>query len=72
MSPYRTPPEPRNDDDTGEDSLRFDDRVLAGLLLVIGGIRVALAVLDHEVIGAESTLALIAVVFGLVLLVWRR
>ena len=69
MSPYRTPPAP----DLGEerDDARRDDRVLAFGLLLIGGIRVALALALHEVFGAESTIALVMVVVGIVLLLRR-
>lgn len=49
-----------------------DDRILAVLLLIAGGARVAIAFAQDEVFGAESTLALIMVVVGLGLLLRRK
>jgi hypothetical protein len=66
MGPYRTPPElPEHDVEPPAN----DDRVLAALLLFIGGARVAIAFAQREAFGAEATTALfmIAMAVGLLL-----
>lgn len=44
-----------------------DDRVLGAVMLVLGGLRVAIALGDHEVWGAEATIAGAMVALGVVL-----
>ena len=44
-----------------------DDRILGALLLLIGGVRVAVALARGETFGAEATIAVAMVVLGLVL-----
>jgi len=51
---------------------RWDDYVLAALLLVIGLPRVILAALYDRPLGVEGTLSIICVVLGLVVLARRR
>ena len=51
---------------------RWDDYLLAALLLVIGIPRVILAALYDRPLGAEGTLSIICVVLGLLLLARRR
>jgi hypothetical protein len=53
--PYRNPPAlaaPVDD---------RDDQILAVMLLIVGGIRLTVVALEHEVFGAESTIALFMV-----------
>lgn len=47
---------------------RWDDRILAILMLGLAGPRVILALVDHETFGAESTIAAIVASLGLLLL----
>ena len=47
---------------------RWDDLVLGLLLLVLGGLRVVLAVADHERFGVEATLATIVTGLGVLIL----
>jgi hypothetical protein len=51
---------------------RWDDVVLAALLLLIGIPRVVLAAFYDRPFGVEDTLSIVCVVLGLVLLVARR
>ena len=44
---------------------RWDDRVLAALMIALGAPRVVLALASHEHFGAEATLAAIAACLGL-------
>jgi hypothetical protein len=41
-----------------------DEVVLGNLLLVIGGLRIVIAIANAEVFGAEATVAILMVVFG--------
>jgi len=70
MCPYRTPPE-RPSRDVGDRNTRYDDRVLALLLLLIGGVRVATAFAHNEVFAADSTIALFMMAAALGLLLRR-
>jgi len=71
MHPYRKPararaehePEPASDD---------DERVIARLMIALGGLRVVVAVASAETFGAEPSIALLMLVLGLVFLVRRR
>ena len=70
MAPYRTTFErPKR---YAANAVEDDDRVLAVLLLLIGAIRVAIAVVRHEVFETESTIALFMVVMAIGLLLRRR
>ena len=71
MHPYRTPPPPRDDDDR-ESSPPAEERVLAWALVVVGGLRVAIAVARSESFGAEATIAAILLVLGLVFVLRPR
>jgi hypothetical protein len=51
---------------------RWDDQVLAVLLLMIGVPRMILAVYYDRPLGVEGTLAIAAVVLGLAILAFRR
>jgi hypothetical protein len=53
---------------------RWDDFVLAVLLIVVGGFRVALALETDERWGAEATLAAVTTFLGFLVLLsaWRR
>ena len=59
--PYRTPPPAPQP----VPASRRDDAVLRWLLVCIGSIRVALALVQHEAFGGEATLAAMMVVAGL-------
>lgn len=67
-TPYRRAPTeaPVTDDLTRE--ARWDDLVLGGLLIVLAGPRVVYAFLDRETFGAETTIAVIALALGLLVL----
>jgi hypothetical protein len=54
------------------DPSRWDDYVLAGLLLVIGVPRAILAVLHDHPLGVEGTLSLLCVAAGLLVIFGRR
>lgn len=71
MSPYRTTPQ-RAEPDVFDTAAADDDRVLGVVLLLIGGIRVALAFAEHEVFATESTIALFMVALAIGLLLRRR
>ena len=43
----------------------IDDRILAMLLIVIGAIRILIAVAGHQVFGGEATIAMFMVWLGL-------
>jgi len=51
---------------------RWDDYVLAGLLLLIGVPRLVLALLYEHPLGVEGTLSLLAVVLALAIVIRRR
>jgi hypothetical protein len=51
---------------------RWDDYVLAGLLLLISVPRVALGLLSNRPLGAEDTLAMVMVLLAIVVVAWRR
>jgi hypothetical protein len=57
---------------SANDHPRWDDYVLAGLLLIIGLPRAILALLYDHPLGVEGTLSLICVAAGLLLIVGRR
>ena len=42
----------------------WDDHVLAGMLVGLGGLRVLIAFAQHEQFGTEATLAVIAMLVG--------
>ena len=65
MAPYRTPPPETR---ALIDRRNNDDRVLAGMLLIVGGIRVMYAIVARETFGTEASLALLMVVLAAVLL----
>lgn len=64
-SPARATPEVGDRSDN-------DDRVLGSLLLLIGGVRVAMACARHEVFATEATVALLMVAVAIGLLVRSR
>jgi hypothetical protein len=64
LNPYRVAPA-EIDERVGPS--RSDDRVLGVLMLVLGGLRVGLAVAMDEVWGAEVTIAALMTALGLVL-----
>ncbi len=71
MGPYRTPspPEPPR-----WETERGDDVMIYLMLVVVGLIRVAIAVADGEEFHAEATIAGLALAAGVIglLRVWRR
>jgi hypothetical protein len=74
VTPYRSSPKPR-DDEIVRRRTPPDDLFLAIALLVIGGIRVAIAIAEHQAFEAEATIGLfmIAMASGLfVRLLLRR
>lgn len=66
MHPYRVQ---SLDDATVDPELHRDDRILAGLMIFVGGIRVALAIALGETFGTEATVAAVVAAIGLALLV---
>ena len=66
-------PTPTSEDDLRERrrASRWDDRVLAAMMIVFGGLRVGIALGEHERFGAQPTLAAIMLVLGLAILLWR-
>lgn len=66
--PYRAAPE----SDAPPPAIDRDDSVLAVLLLVLGGFRVAIAAANGETWGPEPTIALLMIVCGFGLLLPRR
>ena len=67
MGPYRTPPEPPQiDEDLPPPN---DDSVLGALLLLIGAVRITVAIAQSEVFGAGATTALFMIAMGAGLLV---
>ena len=71
MGPYRTIP---TESSTGPSTVdaRADDRTLGLVLLVLGLARVVMGLAEHEVFGAEATMALLMVGLAVALLVPRR
>jgi hypothetical protein len=69
MSPYRTPTELKRHE---QDEPVRDDRALGLVLLAFGGMRVAIALSEHEVFGTESTIALLMLALSLGLVVRKR
>jgi len=51
---------------------RWDDRILAVVMLVLGLPRIIIAISDHETFGAEATIAAIVSGLGLLLLLTSR
>ena len=70
VNPYRTPPLSERARDV-RDNLS-DDHILGIVLMLIGGLRVAIALVEHEVFEAEATFALMMMSAGGVLLLRRR
>lgn len=69
--PYRTPG--REDPDLLDPGApRRDDVVLAVLLVVLGSIRVAIALGTRESFGAEATVATAMLILGVALVARRR
>ena len=52
--------------------IRYDDVVLAALLLIIGAPRAIAAVIEDRPIGVEGTLSMVCVLFGLAILAYRN
>lgn len=63
-----TPPRSLTAPDEMKTAARWDDRILAVLMLGLAGPRIVLALVDHEVFGAEATIAAIVAGLGLLLL----
>jgi hypothetical protein len=70
MAPYRIPS--RQSVERAAPARDHDDLVVAGLLTIIGAIRVAIAVAGHERFGAEATIAAMMLVLGVIGLIWPR
>ncbi len=72
--PYRNAPHgtelPRPDEMKA--AARWDDRILALVMMVLAVPRVVLAVTAHEPFGAEATIAVIVAGLGLVLMMSTR
>ena len=71
VKPYRIPPDPAPRAPRKSSMTPSDDGVLAALMIVLGGVRVAIAIADNERFGAEPSIALIMLVLGLLLLIKR-
>ena len=69
--PYRRAPTEVTVADELGTGARWDDYVLGGLMLVLGGPRIVFALLERETFGAEATIAAVAVALGLLLLFTR-
>lgn len=63
-----TPTRPLEAPDEMRTAARWDDRILAILMIGLGAPRVILALAEHETFGAEATIATIVVGLGLLLL----
>lgn len=68
MHPYRKPTTASRGDSS---ACVADDHALGVLLLLIGGVRVVLALVAHEVFGQEQTVALVMVALAIGLLLRR-
>ena len=68
MHPYRTS---SSEEPCARRSARWDDRVLAALMIAVGGIRVGVAIGTNESFGAEPSIAAVMVALGALLLFWR-
>jgi len=64
--PYREPGRQLREDVIPAASRR-DDAVLATMLIVLGGLRVGIALIGHETFGAEATIAAVMLVLGVAL-----
>lgn len=62
------PPRAHTPHEEPKPAARWDDRILAVLMLGLAGPRIVLALIDHEVFGAEATIATIVAGLGLLLL----
>ncbi|MBL0220826.1 MAG: hypothetical protein IPQ07_44020 [Myxococcales bacterium] len=51
---------------------RWDDRILAVVMIGLGAPRAILALVEHEVFGAEATVAAVVACLGLLLLLTTR
>lgn len=70
MHPYRT--SSSDEPPARRPAARWDDRVLAALMIAVGGIRVGVAVGTDESFGAEPSIAAVMLALGVLLLCWRR
>ena len=70
-TPYRRAPTEVPVADELTRGARWDDYVLGGLMVVLAGPRVVLALVDHETFGAETTIAAVVMALGLLLLLTR-
>jgi hypothetical protein len=69
MHPYRTS---ISDEPRARRSVDWDDRVLAALMIAVGGIRVGIAIGTAESFGAEPSIAAVMIALGALLLCWRH
>ena len=73
QNPYRRPhTKPEAVTDELKAGARWDDRILAIVLLLLAGPRVVIAFATHEKFGAEATVAAIAACLGVLLLLAGR
>lgn len=65
---------PTTNDDLRErrEAARWDDRVLAAMMIAFGGLRVGIAIGGHERFTAEPTLAAIMLGVGILILARRN
>ena len=71
-NPYRRSPTRLEPPDEMKVAARWDDRILAAVMLGLATPRVVIALLQHEIFGAEATIAAIVAGLGLLLLLTTR
>ncbi|MEJ7601226.1 MAG: hypothetical protein WKG01_25200 [Kofleriaceae bacterium] len=70
MHPYRESSNPHAVAERGFDpELQREDLIFGALLLGVGGVRIAIAVVQREAFGTEVTIAMMMTVIGLVQIV---
>ena len=69
--PYRTPARARDGERDEEPPRDDDERVIAFLMIALGGLRVVVAIAHAETFGNEATVALIMLVLGIGFLLHR-
>jgi hypothetical protein len=71
--PYRSETSRREPPpDEMKKAARWDDRILAFVMIVLGGLRGVIGLASHETFGAEATIATIVAVLGVLLLLSTR
>jgi hypothetical protein len=72
MTPYRIPGRPLDPGPDTDEPRDREEQILGAMLVVLGGLRVAVSVAAREAFGVEPSVALIMTAIGLGLLLRRR